>query len=59
MAAFIANFSQGPNGYGIDVEIVDSEIVNFAQARARAEEMLANEARQGRPDMRLRSVRIK
>ena len=66
MTIFVAKFSQGasnyrPNSFGgyFEVEIEDCKIINYAQAIARAKEIAADEARRGRPDIKLCSVRIK
>ena len=66
MTIFIAKFSQSasnyqPNSFGgyVEEEIEDCKIVNYAQAIAAAKEIEADAARQGRPDIKLCSVRIK
>jgi hypothetical protein len=62
MATFIAAFSQawGPiDGYGFEEEITDSGIVNYAQALARGKKMELDFASQGRPDIKLRTVRFR
>lgn len=66
MTIFIAKFSQSaslhqPNSFGgyFEEEIEDCKIVNYAQAIARAKEIEADEARRGRPDIKLCNVRIK
>lgn len=66
MTIFIAKFSQSashyrPNSFGgyIEVEIENCKIVNYAQAIAQAKEIEADEARRGRPDIKLCNVRIK